>query len=318
MHFKTLGFIMTDKCSASCKMCCFSCSPQKNTLLDKGLIKDYILQASKIGTFQSVAFTGGEAILYYDQLKECAEYAHSLGFCVTLITNGFWAADYEKGYKIISGLKTVGLTDVSISADQFHQEFVPVASVKNAIKICAGLDLLSSIGIMSLKDGESPFSLMRNLRPEIYGKDLIVYPVYPVGEASSNIPDGQFVRECDKNTARCEFDRTLTVMIDGTLMVCCSQFSSEIGITHVGRFGVTPLADAIKAFSKNDFLYVLIKNGFGCYVKMAEKLGFELDEKYCTPCHLCHTLFTNNKFVEAAVPFVKEEADRLRLKAVFK
>lgn len=308
---------MTDKCNAACRMCCFSCSPEKDTLLDIGLMKDYIGQAKKIGTFRTVAFTGGEAILYYEQLKSCIACAHGLGFEATLVSNGFWGANYEKGFEMIKGLAEAGLTHLSLSVDQFHQEYVPITSVKNAIRIGERLGILSALTLMDLKDGLSSRSVMRELRPEIYGKDLIVYPVFPAGKAAENIPDDQIIRACETNSACCPFDKGITVLFDGTIMMCCSQFSREIEMTHLGRFGDTTLEEAVERFNKNDFLYVLLVRQFKWYADLAKRLGFRLDLYYSVACHLCHALFTNKAFMKAAKPYVKAEADRLRIEKLF-
>ena len=317
MQIKSLAFIMTNKCNAACRMCCFSCSPQNNTLLNIGLMKDYIRQAYEIGTFKTIAFSGGEAMLYYEQLRDCIAYAHSFGFDTTLVSNGFWAANYEEGFETLKGLVEAGLTHLSLSVDQFHQEYVPLQSVKNAIHACENLGVLSVLTLLDLKDGLSSKAVMEELRPEIYNKDLIVYPAFPAGEGITNIPEEQLIKVCDKDTAWCAFDKGISILFDGTIMMCCSQFSSEIEMTHIGQFGVNTLEDAITVLKENDFIYVLLKNAFGWYVKLAEELGFKLDDNYCVSCHLCHTLFTNTEFVEAAAPFVKAEADRLRIKKLF-
>ena len=101
MKFTNLGFIMTNKCNASCGICCFSCSPKGSLLLDWGRMKEYIEQAAEIGTFETIGFSGGEAILHFDQLRDCMAYASSFGFRVTLVTNGFWGRDRERGTKMI-------------------------------------------------------------------------------------------------------------------------------------------------------------------------------------------------------------------------
>lgn len=317
MNFQVLAFVLTDKCNAACQMCCFSCSPKKNTLLNKEQIKKYIKQAQEIGTFKAIAFTGGEAILYYEQLKECMEYANNLGFNSTLVSNGFWAADYDKGYEMIKGLVAAGLTDISISVDQFHQEYISLQTVKNAIRICESFGILTALTLMDLKDEKSSSETMEKLRPEIYGKELKIYPAFPIGEAVINITDEQIIKACNKNNAYCTFDRIITVLFDGTIMMCCSPFSSEIKMTHLGNYETTKLSEAIKAFNRNDFLYVLLLNQFSWFVDFAKKLGIEVEDNYSVPCHLCHFLFTNKEFVKAVQPFVKAEAERLRMNKLF-
>ena len=314
MIFDSVSFVMTNTCSAACDMCCFSCSPQKKDQLDKELVKDYILQASKLGMTKRVAFTGGEAIIYFDNLKECMEYANSLGIPSTLVTNCFWAKNYDEGYKKLKELKEAGLVAMTYSVDKFHQQYVPYDSVKNAIMIANSLGIQITINLMDLKDGKSVYDSLEALRPYIYHNEVMMHPCFPAGEARNHIKEDQYIYECSADSALCPFDKSITVLYDGTMMICCSQFSHEIDAVKVGKFGETSLEQAIKNFNDNDIIYVLLSNGFGWYTDLARSLGKEIKEKYVICCHLCHQLFTDKEFLEKAMPYIQKEAQRLRLK----
>lgn len=313
MSLNCLSFVMTNTCNASCGMCCFSCSPQKKEILDKEIVKDYIRQAADMGTVKQIAFTGGEAIIYYDTLRECMEYAKSFGMTSTLVSNGFWGKNFDDGFDKIKDLKEAGLKHISFSVDKFHQEYVPIPSVRNAITIARQLGVLSAITLMDLKDGESVYSSIEEFRDLLYGCNLIVYPCFPAGEAKKLIPEEQFICECDSLFARCPFENTITVLFDGTMMMCCSQFSKDIDMVKVGKFGDTSLKEAVNNLNNNDFIYVLLNNGFSWYVKLAKSFGKKIKDKYCVSCHLCYELFTDRDFVEKCKPFVEKEAQRLRV-----
>ena len=70
-----LAFTMTNRCTASCAMCCFKCTPNGKMRLETELIKDVCRQVVEAKTVRSVGFTGGEAAIYFDQLLECSAYA---------------------------------------------------------------------------------------------------------------------------------------------------------------------------------------------------------------------------------------------------
>ena len=215
---------------------------------------------------------------------------------------------------MLSTLVKDGLTDLSLSVDQFHQEYVPIETVKNAMEVAEELHVLSAITLMDLKDGHSAAYSMEALRPLIYGKNLIVYPAFPAGAAVKNIPEDQFIKVCAPETARCSFDNCFTVLFDGSIMMCCSQFSREIPLAQMGRFGKTSLREAICNFNDNPYIYVMLSDGFGFYVDLARKLGFPVEERYGVSCHLCHQLLGDPRFVEAARPAVEAEVNRLTLK----
>ena len=315
--FDAIGFVMTDKCSAECGICCFSCSPRNNTVLDKEVIKDYIRQAHELGGIRIIAFTGGEAIMYFEQLRECMACAHEFGMKTTLVTNGFWARDVQRGIEMMRELAASGLSKVSFSVDSYHQEYVSYETVASAVKICERLGIAQDIAIMEVADGHNLREVMDNLRGELYNKEITVYPLLAVGAAAENISDDQIIRECVAEDASCPFIKCISFFYDGTIQICCSQFSKEISMVRLGTFGKTSLNDAISAFHDNDFIYVLFKRYFKWYVEAAKNNGIPVAEKYSTPCELCHYLFTNKGFVETLRPLVKKEADRLRIEKLF-
>jgi MoaA/NifB/PqqE/SkfB family radical SAM enzyme len=45
---KTIGILITDRCSESCAMCCFGCSPEKQNVIDESLLLEIIEQAAGI------------------------------------------------------------------------------------------------------------------------------------------------------------------------------------------------------------------------------------------------------------------------------
>jgi MoaA/NifB/PqqE/SkfB family radical SAM enzyme len=280
-------------------------------------MKEYIKQAAEIGTFETVGFSGGEAILHFDHLRDCAEYASSFGFRVTLVTNGFWGQNRERGTKMISELVDAGLKSVSFSVDKFHQEFVPIETVSSAMRICEEFGVFSSATLMDQSDMSSVPATVRALRSELYGKDIVIYPVFPAGGGAGVLPESSIIRECKAIKAICPFETGLTVMFDGSVRMCCSQFSDEIPMTCLGQFDEMSLPEVIEAFNKNDFIYVLLKKQFAWFVERTKELGVSVAEKYSVPCELCHELFTNGEFMRRLAPAVKEEAFNLRFEKVF-
>ena len=312
-----MAFAITDKCTASCKICCFSCNPNKNHLLDKEIIKNYIDQLAENNENAKVGFTGGEALIYYDMVIECIEHAKNHNLNSTLVTNCSFGKNLNTAKDIMKNLKRAGLVSISMSADSYHQEFVPIQSVKNVIMAALEEGIKVNIRLMELKDDDSIDKAIDSLRPEIYGTNLIVYPIFPIGRALKDIPKKRFITTCTPEEAFCPSVRTISVMFNSDLLMCCSQFAYDTPIVKIGKFGETSLNEAIKNISDNDFVYVMYMNGLGWYAKLARKLGFKVDDEYCVSCHLCYELFNNEEFIKQAVSYVEEEANRIRLQKLF-
>ena len=317
MKLTHLSFFLTDKCTAACKICCYKCNPNGNQVLNKELIKDYIRQLTQINSKADISFTGGEALVCYDILRECMEYANKLNFKSSLVTNCSFGKSVDEAKNLLKDLMSVGLYRIGISTDRFHQQFVPIQYVKNVLIAANEINLSTQLRLMETKNDESTDNTLDALRPEIYTTRTVFYPALPIGCATDNIPTDQFVKLFPADSARCIFDRSVIVLFNGDLLMCCSQFSHEIPLLKIGTFGKTSLEEAVKNISSNNYIYVMLKNGFGWYTNLAKHLGFKVDDFYGYPCQLCYELFSNKDFVAQVASHVKKEADKLRLQKFF-
>lgn len=87
--------MLTDQCTAECEMCCFSCSPNNNNVMDIKIVKRVIDQAEQMKNINVVGFSGEEVFLQYDMLSDIIEYASSRNLRTTCTTNGFCASTYK-------------------------------------------------------------------------------------------------------------------------------------------------------------------------------------------------------------------------------
>jgi len=102
-------FSVTDNCNSRCVTCSQWRKKSYNELTTDEL-KDVFDQLS-LTTVRNIAFTGGEPMLRQDIFK-LVRYASSLGFRVSMVTNGL-LINYEKAQKLVKN----GLAGVCISID---------------------------------------------------------------------------------------------------------------------------------------------------------------------------------------------------------
>ena len=180
MDMKILGLSLTDKCNASCEVCCFQCSPRGSFLIDEAVAMRYIDEAAAIGTVRMLYFSGGEPLLFPETLKRLSGYAFErYGIHSLVATNGFWGADIERGTALMRELAECGLSKVRISADLYHQRYIPADAVRGALRIAHELGILSHITVMDVKGHPNMRATIESLRPEIYLAPLIAwYPLY--------------------------------------------------------------------------------------------------------------------------------------------
>jgi hypothetical protein len=143
----SLGFILSYKCSASCKHCMYACSPKwKDEWISKGnlykiltkmtgIIEPSPYGAGNINLNYGLHFTGGEPFLNFNLLCEAVEMAEELGIPSTFVeTNCFWAVNDKSTKEKLSILKNKGLKGILISVNPFFLEYIPFERTERAVK----------------------------------------------------------------------------------------------------------------------------------------------------------------------------------------
>ena len=311
--FSRLGIGITDKCSAACEMCCFGCSPAGKRNLSREIMMDVIRQAGEAEEIRSVGFSGGEAFLYFDLLLECTAYAHAQGLKVSVNSNGFWGKNEKRAREMLRELKTAGMGLICFSADTYHQQYVPLEDLRTAMRLTHEAGIEVDLSIMRTAQPDGIVYVAEALRPEIYDATVTYYPMLPVGKALENMKEADFVDSIRTQAARCTFNGIVTLCFDGNYYMCCSQFCTDIPRLKLGTPGEMTLRDAETRVASDDYLYVMLMNGFGWYADQARALGYDIPERVCTACHCCYLIFRNEKLLEDLKERVEEEAGRLRI-----
>jgi MoaA/NifB/PqqE/SkfB family radical SAM enzyme len=135
----------TDACNARCPQCSMRVTePFKRSKLDRDLTKKIIDAAAQKGV-AALSFTGGEPLLYLDEVVELLKYAKNAGIRYTRTgTNGYLFANHEEpGYrdrvtKIAEQLAESGLYTFWISIDSaepsVHEEMRGIKGVIRGIE----------------------------------------------------------------------------------------------------------------------------------------------------------------------------------------
>jgi MoaA/NifB/PqqE/SkfB family radical SAM enzyme len=134
MDIASLGLHITDLCNARCLHCAFGCGPEIEGSMGFKEAKQYVADAKALDT-EIVCITGGEPMLYPNLVKKIISECSRMSFPeIWLFTNGFWAHDTSKAREIVKKLRSLGLTKIFTSVNFFHQSYVSIESVKNAIE----------------------------------------------------------------------------------------------------------------------------------------------------------------------------------------
>lgn len=147
---KILTLITTFSCTAACKDCCFKCSPIRKERLEVNDMKNFINQVVDLySSVKVLVLTGGETFLLGKELEKIVEHASSMGLSVRIVTNGYWAKNYNTAVIKLKNLINKGLKEINFSTGDDHLEFVPYDNIVNGVKASMELGLTTVVNIES-------------------------------------------------------------------------------------------------------------------------------------------------------------------------
>lgn len=283
--------IMTDKCNAECKTCCFSCSPKNSAVIDEKLMLKAIDDAAELGSIETIGFSGGEPFLYYELMKKGMEYAKQRGFGVTVATNGFWGGwDDEEMAKKLSALP---LDHISFSYDYYHAEYVAENAFERAVGYCKANNISYSVGIGETKEKKAN-DFFRELGTEKYLMEFYIYPYLRVGRAEKKMPEDVFYKFCDTQQMHCRSEGFFAVRYDGEVFPCCVQtvFDTALSMGNISKSSLKKimedgrLAKLVKMI-RDPASFTELKNIAASKIKFPDMCGDH--------CEICRMMFKDER-----------------------
>ena len=130
------GIMLTYRCSNACKHCLYRCSPRHNKqFMSESMIDATMAALAKEATLHGIHLAGGEATLDWKRLIYAIRSARRHNIAIDYLeTNASWCNDQQAADEGFSRLYEAGLRAVLISASLFHNEFIPLAKTKTAIR----------------------------------------------------------------------------------------------------------------------------------------------------------------------------------------
>ena len=130
-NLNRIEFVVTMACTGKCKHCSEGehtrCSGHINADVAVRAIRE-ICENYKI---KSLMTFGGEPLLYPDVVCAIHRTAKEMGIPKRdLITNGFFSKDANRRKEVVKNLAESGVCEILLSVDAFHQETIPLESVK--------------------------------------------------------------------------------------------------------------------------------------------------------------------------------------------
>jgi hypothetical protein len=115
-----IHILLTYKCTGECDHCFLHCGPRCEGTFTLHELRELLQEIKKIKTVDTVYFEGGEPFLFYAVLLEGLRMVRAAGLLAGIVTNGYWATSEEDAEQWLRPILDVGISDLSISDDEFH------------------------------------------------------------------------------------------------------------------------------------------------------------------------------------------------------
>jgi len=219
-HLNRVEFILTWACTGQCKHCSVGEKEDTQTRLSYDKIAGLLTELKSKHPIRSVMCFGGEPLLCPSTAVSIFEEAKAAGIKKRqLITNGFFSKDPEKIAAVADKLNRCA-TEILLSVDGFHQESIPLETVKIFADRAQKLKLSPAwlVGPEAENDWDSRTRQI-----------LMQFPGVPVGKGNVVFPRGKALKNFreyfpEELPRRSPYDQEpgnitcISVLPDGTVM----------------------------------------------------------------------------------------------------
>jgi len=274
IDLKSVHLLLTYKCDGECDHCFVWSSPQAPGTMRLDQVREAIRQAAEIDSVDSVYFEGGEPFLFYPIMLKGVELARDHGLDAGIVSNAYWAESVEDAELWLRPLAELGLSDLSLSTDDYHGETESARRVANATEAARRLEI--DVGVLRVKRIEDQI--------QMDSQDGNAGAVYFRGRAAVKLADKvPWVKGSTLTVCPEEPPKISRVHVDayGNVLFCQ-------GIS-IGNMNDTPLKAIISRLSPEDHPLIgpLARGGPAA---LGKELSMEAEEKYADPCHMCYDL----------------------------
>ncbi|MFB3765388.1 MAG: radical SAM/SPASM domain-containing protein [Methanotrichaceae archaeon] len=305
---KSIGLAVTYQCPISCAHCIVRAGPHRRDWLNLEEAFRWIKQIASYrnGHIKMLSLTGGEPFQDLSRLENISSFAKSKGLIVSAVTNAYWAEDLQEAIKVLKSLPSIRV--LSISTDVYHQEFIPLEFIENALLAAKECGL--SVNVHICADREDDVELKRTL-DRLEGKidkDFIFTSVtLPVGRALERLNKDRYQTSEIPSQFSCSSGSTPIIFPDGRILACCGA-AVDLPSDHLlilGNIRENPLEDILDRAERNFILHAIRIWGPAKLISLAEEagLGYLLQREYIKDsiCSACYQLLSAPKVVDLLI-----------------
>ena len=262
-------------------------------------------------TIKLVAFTGGEPFLLGDKLLDVVAKAHELGFRTRVVTSAFWAKTEQSAEAKLVALLRSGLDELSISWDDFHEEFVDFKCVFNAFWTAKKVGITVAVNTVQ---GENPKWTAARVRSELHLESesteiLCEAPLNLTGRAKSDLQKAGLRK--GRQLGPCPYVLTgPTLSAKNKLLACCGVIPDTEQLVLDSDFRPENLAAAIDKGLKSPILnWIYLRGPYAVMDWISKRYGVAIPptSEVGGNCEACHRLFTTKEISDKIQEAIAEK-----------
>jgi MoaA/NifB/PqqE/SkfB family radical SAM enzyme len=297
MSFTTLALMLGYRCNAKCRCCLWGDAHNQGPSLDVEQACSWIDQACALADLKLIGFSGGESFLYAREITALATYARQkYGLAAAASTNSYWAHSQKRAVEKLRPLYDAGLRQLLLSVDDFHQEFIPLDRVGNALRAAKQLGIQCTLQSIVTKSSRKISDFLAELNVQ-EGEGVQATEVFctRIGWAATKVPDSEFPAQDNALSSYCSMLQPLVIGPDGAVYLCCGAAFATPAL-NLGNLTREPLKDILERAEWNPILNALSLGNGPAY--LADCLresgqGDLLRTGYSSSCEACcHILST--------------------------
>ena len=303
VNLRCIEFNVTYRCNSHCKHCHVGLLKRayRPAALAPDMAKKAVRELAEAFSLDYVMTFGGEPLLYPETVYAVHATATACGIPGrTVITNVSYPAVEDEFRVVARKLAECGVNAMCLSVDAFHQEYIPLATVRQNTRLLieAGIeDLAWNVSWVVSPEADNPRdertrSILQELADLELDKDDIA--ITPDGEAIRNLAEYLPPRQpippgtCgDKPfTGRLDNVTSITVEPNGCLTICDE-------IMRIGNVQLGNAADYCRAYDPYLIpeLRIILEQGPAGLLTLAQGHGVEAYPLgYHSVCELCSSL----------------------------
>jgi|GEM_PF-1457393 len=296
----TVALSLTERCTARCRHCSVRAAPNGKPAADASRVGRWIHSVAEVPSLEMIAITGGEPFLEEGALHGALAAAEASELRTVVFTNAYWAETQNVARGTLARFPHIDLLE--ISADVFHEEFVPLSNLRHAAEAA----LARGMGVwfqMNEFQGDAFGTRLRDvLGPEIVdAADFTHSPLLDVGRARDLGLSGAARRGAEFPSGRCNLLTSPIIRPDGSVLACCNEQvygETEGHVLHLGSLERTSFLEMVRVVQSDPLLEAFRTFGPAHVAQMAAKIGWSPGlYREGNICDLCRDLLADPAIV---------------------